>query len=624
MKPLEQKPEPHADLLGPKSLSTRLRHIERREWWLWASALLVTLLLTLALASFLAPVAHHYLDDLDVLAVHPAIRGLIGLVLLFDLYTIYQQRQIVHIRRQMLEQETLFRLITENAGDMIAVIDSRGERLYSSPSYEKVLGYSSHELLGSALDQVHPEDRPLVEEAANEARQAGFGRRIEYRMRHKDGTWRYLESTASSIRDDDSVVEKLVVVSRDISARRRLEEQFRQAQKMEAVGRLSGGIAHDFNNLLAVIIGYAEILEGRIPMADREAVEEILKAGHRAASLTSQLLAFSRQQVLEPRVLDLNHVVSDTEKMLRRLVGEDIYFVTRLEPQLWAVKADPGQIGQILMNLVVNARDAMPDGGQLLIETDNVVMDEAFVRRYAYPVKTGSYTQMAVTDTGVGMDLETQSHIFEPFFTTKGKDAGTGLGLATVYGVVKQSGGYIESISEPGRGTTFKIYLPRVEEAVTSLDPLEPAMPVEGNETILLVEDEAALRNLAYQVLISLGYKVLKATGGTQALAFAEHVANIDLLLTDIVMPDMNGRILAQQLRSTHPEIKVIYMSGYTGQAVGNHGIIHPGVFLPKPFSREVLAGKIRQTLDLRSPQTSAHLGQPTRRNRIYEKTPDR
>jgi two-component system cell cycle sensor histidine kinase/response regulator CckA len=605
MKPLEQKPEPQADLLDPKNLSTRLRHIERREWWLWASALLVTLLLTLALASFLAPVARHSLDDLDILAVHPAIRGLIGLVLLFDLYTIYQQRQIVHIRRQVLEQEKLFRLITENAGDMIAVIDSRGERLYSSPSYEKVLGYSSHELLGSALDQVHPEDRPLVEEAANEARQTGLGRRIEYRMRHKDGTWRYLESTASAIRDDDKVVEKLVVVNRDISARRRLEEQFRQAQKMEAVGRLSGGIAHDFNNLLAVIIGYAEILEDRVPMADREAVEEILKAGHRAASLTGQLLAFSRQQVLEPRVLDLNHSVSDTEKMLRRLVGEDISFVTRLEPQLGAVKADPGQIGQILMNLVVNARDAMPDGGQLLIETANVVMDEAFVRRYPYPVKTGSYTQLAVTDTGVGMDFETQTHIFEPFFTTKEKDAGTGLGLATVYGVVKQSGGYIEAISEPGRGTTFKIYLPRVEDAVTALDPLEPEVRGEGNETILLVEDEAALRNLAYQVLVSLGYKVLEASGGAEALAFAEHVENIDLLLTDIVMPDINGRVLAQQLRSIHPEIKVIYMSGYTGQAVGNHGIIHPGAFLPKPFSREVLAGKIRQTLDLRSPQTS-------------------
>ncbi len=606
MKALERKPVATAGLLDPKNVATRLGQIERREWWLWASAVLVTLLLTLALASFLAPLAHHYLDDFDALAVHPAIRGLIGLVLLFDLYAGYQQRQIVHIRRQVLEQEKLFRLITENAGDMIAVIDSSGNRLYASPSYEKVLGYSSHELLGSALDQIHPEDRPLVDDAGNEARQTGFGRRIEYRMRHKDGTWRYLESTASAIRDGDSAFEKLVVVNRDITARRRLEEQFRQAQKMEAVGRLSGGIAHDFNNLLGVIIGYAETLKDRTPATDHEAVEEILKAGQRAASLTRQLLAFSRQQVLEPKVLDLNHVISDTEKMLRRLVGEDISFVTRLEAHLGAVKADPVQIGQILMNLVVNARDAMPEGGELLIETANAVMDETFVRRYPYPVKTGSYAQLAVTDTGVGMDLETQAHIFEPFFTTKGKDTGTGLGLATVYGVVKQSGGYIEVISELGMGTTFKIYLPRVDEAVTPVQALEPEARLEGNETILLVEDELALRSLAQQLLTSLGYKVLQAARGSEALALSEGVTKIDLLLTDIVMPDMNGRALAQQLLPSHPEIKVIYMSGYTGQAVGNHGIIHPdGVFLPKPFTREVLAGKIRQTLDLRSPQSS-------------------
>ena len=606
MKPLKQKTEAQADLVDPETLSTRLGQIERREWWLWVSAVSVTLLLTLALASFLAPVAHYYLDDFDALAVHPAIRGLIGLVLLFDLYTVYQQRQIVHIRRQVLEQEKLFRLITENAGDMIAVLDSNGNRLYASPSYEKVLGYNSQELLGSALDQIHPEDRVLVDEAAREARQTGFGRRIEYRMRHKDGTWRYLESTASAIRDDDSVFEKLVVVNRDITARRGLEEQFRQAQKMEAVGRLSGGIAHDFNNLLGVIIGYAEILQDRSPATDREAVEEIVKAGQRAATLTRQLLAFSRQQVLEPKVVDLNHIVSDTEKMLKRLVGEDISFVTRLEPQLGTVKADPGQIGQILMNLVVNARDAMPQGGELVIETANVVMDEVFVRRYPYPVKTGSYAQLAITDTGVGMDLETQTHIFEPFFTTKGKDAGTGLGLATVYGVVKQSGGYIEAISEPGMGTTFKIFLPRVDEVVTPVHAPEPELRLEGNETILLVEDEVALRGLTEQLLTSLGYKVLGAALGAEALALAEGVGNIDLLLTDVVMPDMNGRALAQQLVPTHPQIKVIYMSGYTGQAVGNHGIIHPdGVFLPKPFTREILASKIRQTLDLHSPRTS-------------------
>jgi two-component system, cell cycle sensor histidine kinase and response regulator CckA len=588
--------------IAPASVHRRLQQVERREWLLWSSAILVTLLLTVAIVSFLGPGVRHS-DEVDSLFLHPAIRGLVGLVLLFDIYTIYLQYQIVRIRRQVMEQDRLFRLITENAGDMIAVVDVHGNRLYNSPSYKKILGYSLEELQHtSSFEQIHPEDQPLVREAAEEARLTGFGRRIEYRMRHRDGTWRYLESTASAIRGKSGEVETLVLVNRDITARRRLEEQFRQAQKMEAVGRLSGGIAHDFNNLLGVIIGYAELVVEHAKPGEllHESGLEILKGGRRAASLTSQLLAFSRQQVLEPKALDLNDVVSDAEKMLRRVMGEDIEFTTRLTPSLGTVKADPGQIEQILMNLVVNARDAMQEGGQLIIETANIQVDQAFAQRHSFCFRPGAYVLLAVTDTGAGMEPEIQNHIFEPFFTTKGKDVGTGLGLATVYGVVKQSGGYIEVLSELGKGTTFKIYLPRISE------PSQPAFPrresvgsLKGGETILLVEDEAALRALTRDVLRSLGYCVLEAENGAHALALAETTPTVHLLLTDIVMPGINGRILAHKLAERYKELKIVFMSGYTGQGVGNSGEMNSKeVFLVKPFTRDALGQKVRSALD--------------------------
>jgi two-component system, cell cycle sensor histidine kinase and response regulator CckA len=593
-------------ILSSSSVYHRFRQIELREWWLWTCAVLVTLLLTSALASFLIVPSTHHQDAYEALLVHPGIRGIVALVLLFDIYTLFQQSQIVRIRGHVLAQEKLFRLITENAGDMIAVVDVAGQRLYNSPSYQKILGYSFEELQRtSSFEQVHPEDQSLVEDAAEEARRTGFGRRIEYRMRHKDGTWRYLESTASAIRGEDGAIEKLVIVNRDITSRRRLEEQFRQAQKMEAVGRLSGGIAHDFNNLLGVIIGYTELLTEQLTQTDpmRESVDEILKAGQRAATLTRQLLAFSRQQVLEPKALDLNAVVSDTEKMLHRLVGEDIEFVTRLHDALGTVKADPGQIEQVLMNLVVNARDAMPDGGQLTIETSNVEIDHHFVQGYSFPFKPGPYVLLAVGDTGVGMDAEIQAHIFEPFFTTKNKDAGTGLGLATVYGIVKQSGGYIEVHSELGHGSTFKIYLPRISEsAQRSLQTENSLVSQQGNETLLVVEDETALRTLTLNVLRSLGYSVLGAKSGAEAMEIAAASPSIHLLLTDVVMPGMNGKTLAQHLVRQNPDLKVIFMSGYTGQGVGNKGnSFCNGLFLPKPFTREVLARKVRMALDSRA-----------------------
>ena len=313
------------------AIDARIKKIERREWWLWATAILVTLLLTLGIVSFVVPVLH--LPGVSPVQMSTAIRSLVALVLLFDLYTIYQQLQIYRIRRRLRDREVLFRIITENAADMIAVIDAQGQRLYNSPSYEKILGYTAEELRHtSSLDQIHPDDRAEVQEAGKVALEGGPGRRIEYRMRHKDGAWRFLESTASPVRDAHGKVEKLVILNRDVTERKRLEEQFRQAQKMEAVGRLSGGIAHDFNNLLGVIIGYSEIVQESLEETHplRSSVDEILNAGRRAASLTRQLLAFSRQQVLEPKVLDLNSVISDIEKMLHRMIGEDVALSTSL------------------------------------------------------------------------------------------------------------------------------------------------------------------------------------------------------------------------------------------------------------------------------------------------------
>jgi len=575
--------------------------VERREWWLWSSAVLVTLLLVSGLASFVAPLLHHsHWNDAEW-HLPNVVRGLVGLVLVFDIHVVYQQLQIHRIRRLLIEREELFRLITENAADMIAVVDDNGHRLYNSPSYQRILGYSFEELQATpSLEQIHPEDQALVQEAAAEARQTGLGRRIEYRMRHKDGTWRTLESTASAIVNGRGEARRFVIVNRDITARKRLEEQFRQAQKMEAVGRLSGGIAHDFNNILGVIIGYGEILEERLEPSNslRPCADEILQAGRRAATLTRQLLAFSRQQVLAPRVLQLNSVIVDTQKMLRRVIGEDIELDTMLSTNLGRVKADHGQIEQVILNLAVNARDAMPRGGKLTIATENSELDAIAVRRYSYPVKPGRYVLLSVSDTGVGMTSETQAHIFEPFFTTKEKGKGTGLGLATVYGVVKQSDGYIQVHSEVGAGTTFKIYLPLVDQPADPEQKRPDSKPQRGGETILLVEDEDMLRKLTRNVLELLGYTVLEAADGKLACEISQRESRrIDLLLTDVVMPGMNGPALAARLTADRPALTVLYTSGYTGQAVG-HGVVpERSHFIAKPFTREDLARKVREAL---------------------------
>jgi signal transduction histidine kinase len=385
---------------------------------------------------------------------------------------------------------------------------------------------------------------------------------------------------------------------------RSLEAQLNLSQRMEAVGQLAGGIAHDFNNILTAISGYADLLLADIPEGDhrRKDVEEIHQAAQRAASLTQQLLAFSRRQVMQPKIIDLNTLVAEIEKMLRRLIGEDILFATVLHPRLGNVRADPGQLEQVIVNLAVNARDAMPQGGRLTIETRNVELDETYAADHP-GVTPGRYVLLAVSDTGMGMSEETRAHIFEPFFTTKARGKGTGLGLATVYGIVQQTGGHIWAYSEQGRGTTMRVYLPRVDQPAQPIERPEEAAPedLRGNETILLVEDETAVRAVTRQLLERSGYRVLEASDGPAALALVEKAGprlQVDLLLTDVIMPGMSGRELADQLSAQRPQLRVLYMSGYTDDAVVRHGMLDPDLsYLEKPFRPAKLLAKVRETL---------------------------
>ena len=395
-----------------------------------------------------------------------------------------------------------------------------------------------------------------------------------------------------------------------MTEKRVLEKQLRMAQKMEAIGRLSGGIAHDFNNLLGVIIGYSRVLRKALSQEKvlGEHALEIEKAGQRAASLTKQLLAFSRQQVLTPAVLSLNTLVCEMEKMLPRLLGEDIEVSLALDPDLGNVKADQSQIEQVIINLAVNARDAMPSGGKLTLQTANVELDQVYTRHHPGS-RVGKYVMLVVTDTGIGMDSATLTHIFEPFFTTKELGKGTGLGLATVYGIVKQSTGHIWVDSAPGKGASFQIYLPRHEGHRTQEEPkTDSAEKLRGSECILLVEDAEPLRRLAQTFLESGGFRVLSAASGEEALEVAARFSGtFDLLLTDVVMPGMNGRLLAEQLLPRQPGMKVLYMSGYTDSFIAGHGVLNPEThLLHKPFTEEVLIGKVRDVLDNAKRPTSA------------------
>ena len=580
-------------------------HDSRREWRSGVPVQVITLLLTLgfaALALAVLRVLHNVPGDVWWTA-----GGLLGLLLLVEVWVLYQQVHNDGLQREWCDELMLFRLIREHAADMIAVVDVNGRRLYNSPSYEKILGYSPEELVSTdSFEQIHPDDRQRVKEAAKQARQTGQGRTLEYRFRHRDGSWKLLESTATLIRSRRGEPDKFVIVNRDITGRREAEKalhesELRQAQRMEAVGRLSGGIAHDFNNLLGVIIGYTDILDMGLREGDpaRKTVEEIRKTGQRAAALTRQLLAFSRRQVLEPKVLDLNAVVADIEKMLRRLIGENIELNTVLAPSLGRLLADQGQIEQVILNLAVNARDAMPQGGKLIIETANAVLDDATVRHMP-TARPGDYVMLSVSDTGIGMDPETRAKIFEPFFTTKEAGKGTGLGLATIYDVVKRSEGQIWVYSELGKGSVFKIYFPRVpagEQAAGG--EARRSRSGTGDETILIVEDDEALQEVTRDLLTQSGYRVLEASNGEEALLVVErHRAPIHLLLADVVMPGMSGAALAAELTQSHPEMHVLYMSGYTDETIVRSGVLKSGILLlEKPFTREALIGKVRDAL---------------------------
>jgi PAS domain S-box-containing protein len=491
----------------------------------------------------------------------------------------------------------------EQAAESAVITDAQGIVLYVNPAFEQITGYNWDEAVGQSMRILKSgkHDAAFYRELWTTISAAGVwhGRIVN---KKKDGTLYTVDTTISPVRDENGDIVNYVSLQRDVTSDLQLEEQYRQAQKMEAIGRLTAGIAHDFNNLLTAINGFAELAQFRLPPDDpvQELVGKVQYSGQRAASLVRQLLAFSRKQILEPQVLDLNAVVNDLNHMLQRIIGEDIQLKISLTPGLWPVKVDVAQIEQVIVNLAVNARDAMPRGGQLAIETANAVLDESYLAHHL-EARLGEHILLAVGDTGIGMSPEVKTHLFEPFFTTKERGRGTGLGLATVYGIVKQSGGHIWVYSEEGIGTTFKIYLPRAQGATRRFVWAEAAgVPPSGSETILLVEDDANVRELVQRVLQGQGYTLLTAPGAQEALGLAaQHSGLIHLLLVDVVMPDMSGQALVRSLARTYPDLKILFMSGYTDEIIAHHGVLDPDVaFLQKPFNAMTLARKVRQVLD--------------------------
>ena len=497
-----------------------------------------------------------------------------------------RRRAVEDLRQSEEKYRSIFDFAT------VGIYQSRrdGSLITANAPLAAMLGYDNpEELLKHNIEEIYadPAERSAILERFEPQ---GTAQRLEVCWKRKDGTPIWVELDARAIRSEDGTTRYFEGFVQDVTGRkqsdeerRRLEQQLVQSQKMEAVGQLAGGIAHDFNNLLTAIAGYCELLLGDLATDDprRSHAEEIRRAGERAASLTQQLLAFSRRQVLEPKVIDVNEIVGGIEKIFRRLLGEHIEMVTRKAPDLWRVKADPGQIEQAILNLAINARDAMPNGGKMTIETANVLLDESYAQAHL-PVVPGPYT------------------LFEPFFTTKERGKGTGLGLSTTYGIVKQSGGYIWCYSESGRGTTFKVYLPGLEDAVEEAPPPPPYAPHPGSETLLLVEDEPEVRSLVQRILKTQGYTVVTAANPDEALAIArEFKGKIEMMVTDVVMPGMSGRQLAERLATSRPDMRVLFVSGYTDDAVMQHGIVsRPRAFLQKPFTPTALARKVREVLD--------------------------
>lgn len=494
-------------------------------------------------------------------------------------------------------RERRFRALIENSEDAIALITPKGDLVFASDSTERVLGYSAKQFTTFRLTElIHPED---FDGASLLWRQAldhpGTNVEAQYRARHADGGWRWIEATFCDLSETPGV-RALVVNYRDVSERKALEQQLLQSQKMEAMGRLAGGIAHDFNNLLTVITGYSDIALLRLNQPDnlRKPLEEIKRAGERAAGLTRQLLAFSRQQALAPQVVNLNHLVENMEQMLRPLIGEAISVSLRLGTAHPMVRADPAQIEQMLLNLAVNARDAMPNGGALTLTTGQVEIPPGGVG--AGQPAPGRYVLLCVEDTGMGMPAEVQSRIFEPFFTTKERGKGTGLGLAMVYGIMRQSGGSVEVKSEPGKGSQFFLYFPLVESKEARAAAVEPA-PVATSATILVAEDEDGVRSLVRDTLAAHGFQVLESRDGQEALKIcAEHPGRIDLLLTDVVMPNLDGRRLAERLHAMRPETKILFMSGFADPQLGDNNKLGP--FLQKPFAPDAVPTRVRELLE--------------------------
>jgi PAS domain S-box-containing protein len=527
----------------------------------------------------------------------------------FELKAAYEQLKKEMFDREQVEgalrkSEERFRALYEDNPSMYFTVDAQGVVLSVNPFGAEQLGYRVEELLGqSVLNVFHPDDKDAVQrQLASCLRKSGEVSYWELRKIHKNGNVLWVREAARAVKGKDGKF-LVLVVCEDITERMNLEEQLRQALKMEAIGTLAGGVAHDFNNLMTAVLGYSDLSLQKIAKDDplRRDIEQIRKAGERAALLTNQLLAFSRKQVVQPKVMDINHVIAETEKMLKRLIGEDIDLVSVFDPALARVMADPGLIGQVVMNLAINARDAMPQGGKLIIETANACLDEAYTRQHL-GVEPGHYVMLAVSDSGSGMDEKTLSHIFEPFFTTKEMGKGTGLGLAVVYGIVKQSGGHISVYSEPGYGTTFKVYLPCAEQETekVGLDTGPDELLRQGSETVLLVEDDDIVCTLAGFSLRMFGYNVLEAHNGDEALRICcEHEGDpIRLLVTDVVMPGMSGCDLAKKIECLCPAMKVLYISGYTDSAIVHYGILAGTTFLQKPFTPEALARKVREVLD--------------------------
>jgi two-component system cell cycle sensor histidine kinase/response regulator CckA len=510
------------------------------------------------------------------------------------------------------ESEERFQILARATNEVIWDWNIVTNGVWWNEGIRTVFGYAANEV-GDDLDWwlkgIHPDDAEPIGTSIHEFfdgdAQSWTG---EYRYACSDGPYATVIDRGTGIRDNEGKPVRMIGSMRDITEIRSGEEklrqtegQLRQSQKLESIGLLAGGIAHDFNNMLTAINGYSELTLRRLKEDDplRRNIEEIKRAGERSAALTYQLLAFSRQQILQPKVLSLNRVITDTGKMLERLIGEDIQLSTALSSKAGQVKVDPGQLTQIIMNLAVNARDAMPLGGKLTIETDNVTLNDEYALHHVSTIP-GDYVMMSISDTGTGMDAETQGHIFEPFFTTKEVGKGTGLGLATVYGIVKQSGGNILVYSEEGVGTTFKVYFPRVIEESETEDARHTSEDLpHGTETILLVENEEMVRTLTRQILEMCGYTVLEARNGIKALILCEQQdCHIDLLMTDVVMPQMGGRELVQRLTPIYPQICVLFMSGYTDDAIVRHGVIEAGVnFIQKPFTPDALAHKVRGIL---------------------------